>query len=152
MVGVLGHFAVIGKNKIQKLPNRKGEGLHTKNAIDSIHFPRKVYYSFVGPDYNYNYPTFIIVNAHYAAVDAIFRALTGKDDASGISDTFHIKQEINYPLRMNAAIFYIEVELVRPHTDFLALKEIPLLLERLLRSHANAFAVERVSVERIYSI
>lgn len=154
-LGPLGHCKVVGDNQIILEPNKRGEGERCRKVIAASYFPRKIYYTFAyEPEGNYEQPTYIFVNADYAHIDAIFRSLVGRadDEESGISDSFTIRQETNYPLRMDVSMFRIEVELKNPHTSFLSIEETVLLVEHMVKKYGNAYEVKRVSLEEILNL
>lgn len=125
-----------------------------KKPLCSIDIWRPVSYTFIDdPDSsNFPLPTFIFVYAEYAAVDAIFRALVGRDDDAGVARKFIMREELNLPMGRNCAAFLIEVQLVDAHRDFLSLEEVCVLMERLMTKYGRASTITRRPLEDILNM
>lgn len=122
-----------------------------RSAIDIW---RPVSYCFIDDPESSNFPlpTFIFVYSEYAAVDAIFRCLVGKDDDAGIARKFILKEELNLPMCRNCAAFLIEVQLVDAHRDFMSLEEVCALMERLMTRYGRASTITRRPLEDILNM
>lgn len=143
----------VGKHGIYKIRHQKGDGRRNQNTIPESEIPRKVYYHLIDkPDTDFLHPTFIFAYADYAAVEAIFRALVGSDNDSGIAREFTIREELNRPIRYRVSQWLIFVELIDPHPSFLSIKEDAILVEHLMRKYGRALSINRVSFETIFNI